>query len=637
MASGLQDIPLRRIPEQWDRQWFAEFVRDVLRLADARNIDVSSEFDLTGQSDEVASLTMSLGGIDLDRLADQPGLSVIGNPADATGALQALVAASDLHVLRRAGVVVGFGLIDSSYISNFQEASEDVTAALIDDGTGISWAYNDLAASLVGTVTLAPFTTTNLSEGVNLYYTDARARAAITPTDTASIDFTYAAGALSAVVLPAGVNHDSLLNYVADQHVAHTGVTLTAGAGLTGGGDISANRTFTVGPGTGITVNADDVAVNVTAAFTWTNIHSWSGGGKVQLGTQAPQSTALLSARALPNGFEWGHPNTAGYLCTLGYGSSSGDPFLAFCAEHGTNANTWMTRGNVGRVIKADTLGVLTIGRIATASADNQSLTSDLTVSAAGVVNVVASLTVGGSAVLVTSTYQALTPTWAGDHTFNALVKIADGSVSAPSLCFTNDVDCGLYRIGANNIAITVGNSKVFDIGINTGTTTLNTGGFHVAQPSAATGANLYLDGRSGAVNRIRFTTDGGATTSELRLRDDTAGVDRITLTSSLLTSAVPVSITGNLTLNTAGNKISIKEGTNAAMGVATLVLGTVVVSTTVVTATSRIQLTAQSLGTITVPSALGVSARTAGTSFTILASQLTDTSVIAWEIREPA
>lgn len=34
---------------------------------------------------------------------------------------------------------------------------------------------------------------------------------------------------------------------------------LTAGAGLTGGGDLSADRTFTVGAGTGITVNADSI------------------------------------------------------------------------------------------------------------------------------------------------------------------------------------------------------------------------------------------------------------------------------------------------------------------------------------------------------------------------------------------
>ncbi len=85
--------------------------------------------------------------------------------------------------------------------------------------------------------------------------------------DSSSIDFTYndVGNSLSAAVLPAGVNHDLLLNYVADQHIAHSGVTLTAGAGLTGGGTIAASRSFAVGAGTGITVNADDVAIANTA------------------------------------------------------------------------------------------------------------------------------------------------------------------------------------------------------------------------------------------------------------------------------------------------------------------------------------------------------------------------------------
>lgn len=66
------------------------------------------------------------------------------------------------------------------------------------------------------------------------------------------------------------LSHNSLSGYVADQHVAHTGVVLTAGAGLSGGGDISVSRTFDVGAGTGITVNANDVAINYANANTWT-------------------------------------------------------------------------------------------------------------------------------------------------------------------------------------------------------------------------------------------------------------------------------------------------------------------------------------------------------------------------------
>ena len=49
---------------------------------------------------------------------------------------------------------------------------------------------------------------------------------------------------------------------------ASIGTTMTAGAGLTGGGDLSANRTFAVGAGTGIAVNADDVTLGPQPAYT---------------------------------------------------------------------------------------------------------------------------------------------------------------------------------------------------------------------------------------------------------------------------------------------------------------------------------------------------------------------------------
>jgi hypothetical protein len=54
------------------------------------------------------------------------------------------------------------------------------------------------------------------------------------------------------------------------------------------------------------------------------------------------------------------------------------------------------------------------------------------------------------------------------------------------------------------------------------------------------------------------------------------------------------------------------------------------------VTANSRILLTVQSLGTVTAPKAVAVTARTAATSFTITSADNTDTSVVAYEIFEP-
>jgi hypothetical protein len=93
----------------------------------------------------------------------------------------------------------------------------------------------------------------------------------------------------------------------------------------------------------------------------------------------------------------------------------------------------------------------------------------------------------------------------------------------------------------------------------------------------------------------------------------------------------------GNLSCVTAGKGLRVAEGANAKQGVATLVAGTVTVSNTSVTATSRILLTVQSLGTVTAPKAIAVTARTAATSFVITSADATDTSVVAWEIFEPA
>lgn len=94
---------------------------------------------------------------------------------------------------------------------------------------------------------------------------------------------------------------------------------------------------------------------------------------------------------------------------------------------------------------------------------------------------------------------------------------------------------------------------------------------------------------------------------------------------------------TGSFSITTAGQGLAVKEGSNAKQGTATLAAGTVTVSNTSVTANSRIFLTAQSSGASGTPGALRVSARTAGTSFTITSSSTTDTSLVAYQIFEPA
>lgn len=45
-------------------------------------------------------------------------------------------------------------------------------------------------------------------------------------------------------VVEANINHDNLTSFVANEHIDHSVITLTAGVGLSGGGDITANRSF---------------------------------------------------------------------------------------------------------------------------------------------------------------------------------------------------------------------------------------------------------------------------------------------------------------------------------------------------------------------------------------------------------
>lgn len=77
-----------------------------------------------------------------------------------------------------------------------------------------------------------------------------------------------------------------------------------------------------------------------------------------------------------------------------------------------------------------------------------------------------------------------------------------------------------------------------------------------------------------------------------------------------------------------------ITEGSNAAMGTATLVAGTVTVSNTLVTANSRVFLTGQNAGTA--QGSLYISARSAGVSFTITSTNASDDRSVAYMIVEP-
>lgn len=92
---------------------------------------------------------------------------------------------------------------------------------------------------------------------------------------------------------------------------ANNSITITAGSGLSGGGDLSANRTLDIGQGDGITVSADSVAVNSTVVRTTgsqiiSGTHTFSGAtvfgsnvtvsGNLVMGNQTANTIAGFDA-----------------------------------------------------------------------------------------------------------------------------------------------------------------------------------------------------------------------------------------------------------------------------------------------------------------------------------------------------
>ena len=90
------------------------------------------------------------------------------------------------------------------------------------------------------------------------------------------------------------VDHDATTNFVSNEHIDHTGVSITAGAGLTGGGTIASTRDIAVGAGTGIVVNADDIEVK---GYSTISSNAKLGADHVASGNE--YSAAYASAQAL--------------------------------------------------------------------------------------------------------------------------------------------------------------------------------------------------------------------------------------------------------------------------------------------------------------------------------------------------
>lgn len=154
----------------------------------------------------------------------------------------------------------------------------------------------------------------------------------------------------------------------------------------------------------------------------------------------------------------------------------------------------------------------------------------------------------------------------------------------------------------------------------NVGVTTENTNILNATTKSILIETGNATSGNGGSGNIVLET--GTADTGSGGVRGS------LSLSADIIYASNKLELSGNLGLVSLGNRIEIKEGTDASVGTATLAAGTITVANTLVTANTNIFLTPQDNNCA---GALRISARTANTDFTITSSNGADTCVVGW------
>jgi hypothetical protein len=157
-------------------------------------------------------------------------------------------------------------------------------------------------------------------------------------------------------------------------------------------------------------------------------------------------------------------------------------------------------------------------------------------------------------------------------------------------------------------------------------------GGYVSSVWTALGGTGVAISNVLGTADEVDVSVVGGVATLSIPATFIAPG--SIEATTTLTATLGDITATdGNLVLGTAGNKIEIATGADASVGTVSLIAGTATVSTTAVSASSKIFVTVGTLGTVVAPQAMYVDAIVANTSFDITSADATDTSEVNWLI----
>lgn len=221
------------LPTDLTRDLLSEFIPNPRTVRAFENIDLNNQtiFEAVTDIQESPLIGLTLSPVFTSDRFLNPGVDVVFSDGGPKGPLT-------------------FGLTDTGISPSTYGSPTQIAQIAVDSKGRLTLASN---------ITLV---SDNVVEGaINLYFTEARARASIS--SGTGLTYSVATGVME-------------LDDASPQNVDHTAVSVIAGSGLTGGGDISADRTLNVGAGTGIEVDADTVGLTTTgvAAGTYSPVNS---------------------------------------------------------------------------------------------------------------------------------------------------------------------------------------------------------------------------------------------------------------------------------------------------------------------------------------------------------------------------
>jgi hypothetical protein len=215
--------------------------------------------------------------------ANNIGVSASLQPVQDGAGVNTALSLSTLAATVNGDLTVTGDLIITGGGLQIKELIDDTVAALIKNGTGITWTYNDAANTLTGNFT---GTTSVVPEGTNLYYTQGRFDSAFAAKSTTNLAegtnlyFTEARGNANFANNLAASDTDDLAEGATNLYFtnarARTALSVTAGTGLsynntTGVFNLAAipNASLT---NSSITINGQAVSLGGSVTLTTTNI-----------------------------------------------------------------------------------------------------------------------------------------------------------------------------------------------------------------------------------------------------------------------------------------------------------------------------------------------------------------------------